>query len=149
MTRPRPNAGYRDGKTIRRWASYAKPDATPDDAIVQEDRIEEELNPRPIGQATETKIAPDPTAASIIDNSRPDLPDENADGLDPLTAEVIRVVEETPRGTGGPPPGLEEQPVEPKEAIDNQGEFPGLADQGEEGPKPVVPPSAKKGRKAK
>ena len=39
-----------------------------------------------------------------------------------------------PIHTGEQPGGAE--PVEPPEALENQGEFPGLADQGEEGPVP-------------
>lgn len=93
----RPNAGFRDGKTIRRWATYAKP---------------------------------------LIDTSRPDLPDENDDGLDELTEEVIHQAEDITTGSNKRPPGLEDTPVEPREAIENQGEFPGLADQGEESPNP-------------
>lgn len=124
----RPSAGFRDGKTIRRWQTYSKPPAD-DDTIVNE-----ELFPRPPGQATETSVAPDPAFAPV-DNSRPDLPDENADGLDPLTEEVIRRAEGF-TGANARPLDFEEEPVEPREAIDNQGEFPGLADQGEESPHP-------------
>ncbi|MBM3549553.1 MAG: hypothetical protein FJX54_21655 [Alphaproteobacteria bacterium] len=143
MTRPRPNAGYRDGKTIRRWATYSKPDIATDDTIIQE-----ELNPRPIGHATETAVVPDPTVARIVDDSRPTLPDENVDGLDELTAEVIRQAEMAP-GEGGPLPELEEeQPVEPAVAVENQAEFPGLADQGEEGPKPKSMAIRKKRKKS-
>jgi len=134
MTRPRTNAGYRDGKTIRRWQTYTKPDIATDDTIIQE-----ELNPRPVGQATETTIVPDPTVPGIVDNSRPTLPDEDEDGLDPLTAEVIRQAETVP-GEGMPPPELEEdQPIEPAVAVENQAEFPGLADQGEESSTPKKP----------
>lgn len=125
----RPNAGFRDGKTIRRWATYARPPAD-DDTV-----LNRELFPRPPGQATETSIAPDPAFAPI-DNSRPDLPDENDDGLDELTEEVIHQAEDITTGSNERPPGLGETPVEPREAIENQGEFPGLADQGEETPNP-------------
>ncbi|MBL8691164.1 MAG: hypothetical protein JNL04_18805 [Rhodospirillaceae bacterium] len=125
----RPNAGFRDGKTIRRWTTYAMPPSD-DDTVVNK-----ELFPRPPGQATETSIAPDPVFAPV-DNSRPDLPDENADGLDPLTEEVIRQAEDITTGSDERPPGLDDTTVEPREAIENQGEFPGLADQGDESPNP-------------
>lgn len=121
----RPSAGFRDGKTTRRWQTFSRPPSD-DDTVVHE-----ELFPRPPGQATETSVAPDPMFAPI-DHSRPDLPDENDDGLDPLTAEVIRRAE----SNATQPLDFEEEPVEPREAIDNQGEFPGLADQGEESPHP-------------
>lgn len=125
----RPTAGFRDGKTIRRWATYSKPPID-DDTVVNK-----EMFPRPLGQATETSVAPDPIFAPI-DNSRPDLPDENADGLDPMTEEVIRQAESITTGSDERPLGLDDEPVEPREAIDNQGEFPSLADQGEDSPHP-------------
>lgn len=133
MTRARVNAGYRDGRTLRRWQSFAKPEtmSEEDDAIVNE-----ELFPRPVGQATETKVVPDPEFASI-DNSRPDLPDETEDGLDPIAESVRHMAEDITTGSDYRPIGLDDDaPVEPREAIENQAEFPGLADQGEETPSP-------------
>ena len=39
------------------------------------------------------------------------------------------------------------EPAEPPEALENQGEFPGLADQGEEGPEPPHRPDDEEGKR--
>lgn len=97
----------------------------------KEDFLRRELHPAPQGQATETRVVPDPEFAAV-DNSRPTLPDETEDGLDAVTEEVRHQTEDFPTGAGRPDldQGLDE-PVEPEEAIENQGEFPSLDDQGD------------------
>jgi len=65
------------------------------------------------------------------EQARPDLPDETIDGLSELEEEVRRQAEDVPLGAPNPLLFDEDRPVEPEEALDNQGEFPDLADQGE------------------
>lgn len=65
------------------------------------------------------------------ERSRPDLPDETVDGLSELEEEVRRQAEDVPLGAPNPLLADDDQPVEPEEALSNQGEFPDLADQGE------------------
>jgi hypothetical protein len=75
------------------------------------------------------------------ERARPDLPDETIDGLSELEEEVRRQAEDVP--TGAPNPLLfdADRPVEPEEALANQGEFPDLADQAEA---PYVQPPGKR-----
>ncbi len=65
------------------------------------------------------------------ERSRPDLPDETIDGLTELEEEVRRQAEDVPLGAPNPLLADLDEPVEPEEALVNQGEFPDLADQGE------------------
>ncbi len=65
------------------------------------------------------------------ERSRPDLPDETVDGLTELEEEVRRQAEDVPLGAPNPLLADYDAPVEPEEALLNQGEFPDLADQGE------------------
>ncbi len=65
------------------------------------------------------------------ERARPDLPDETVDGLTELEEEVRRQAEDVPLGAPNPLLFDEDTPVEPEEALLNQGEFPDLADQGE------------------
>ncbi|MBN9526992.1 MAG: hypothetical protein J0H82_12340 [Alphaproteobacteria bacterium] len=78
------------------------------------------------------------------ERARPDLPDETIDGLSELEEEVRRQAEDVP--TGAPSPLLfdTDRPVEPEEALANQGEFPDLADQGEI-PDPQLPDTRRRG----
>jgi hypothetical protein len=65
------------------------------------------------------------------ERARPDLPDETIDGLTELEEEVRRQAEDVPLGAPNPLLFDDDQPVEPEEAMVNQGEFPDLADQGD------------------
>lgn len=65
------------------------------------------------------------------EHARPDLPDETIDGLTELEEEVRRQAEDVPLGAPNPLLLDNDEPVEPEEALLNQGEFPDLADQGE------------------
>lgn len=65
------------------------------------------------------------------EHARPDLPDETIDGLSALEEEVRRQAEDVPLGAPNPLLFDDDRPVEPEEALINQGEFPGLADQGQ------------------
>lgn len=65
------------------------------------------------------------------EHARPDLPDETIDGLTDLEEEVRRQAEDVPLGAPNPLLFDDGRPVEPEEAMVNQGEFPDLADQGE------------------
>ena len=71
------------------------------------------------------------------ERSRPRLPDENADGLDPLEESVRHMAEDLPLKPlrdDDPvlPFGSDDKPViEPPEIADNEGDLPGLTDQGE------------------
>jgi hypothetical protein len=80
------------------------------------------------------------------ERSRPRLPDENADGLDPLEESVRHMAEDfplKPLHDDDPvlPFGSEDKPViEPPEIIDNEGDLPGLTDQGENPVEKEEPP---------
>ncbi len=65
------------------------------------------------------------------EQARPDLPDETIDGLTELEEEGRLQAEDVPLGAPNPLLFDEDAPIEPEEALVNQGEFPDLADQGE------------------
>jgi hypothetical protein len=73
----------------------------------------------------------------IAERSRPDLPDENEDGLGELEESVRHMAEDIPLAPlddDDPvlPLGGDEEPVpEPIEIVENEGDMPGLTDQGE------------------
>src|SRR3954453_13465057 len=76
---------------------------------------------------------------AAAEHSRPDLPDETEDGLDPLEESVRHAAEDIPLGPiGENGPALpyvgetEEEAAEALETIENEGDMPGLTDQGEE-----------------
>lgn len=83
---------------------------------------------REIEDETDGITAEDWVAA---EHARPDLPDETSDGLTELEEEVRRQAEDVPLGAPNPLLFDNDEPVEPEEALVNQGEFPDLADQGE------------------
>jgi hypothetical protein len=80
------------------------------------------------------------------ERSRPRLPDENADGLDPLEESVRHMAEDIPLKPlrdNDPvlPFGSEDKPViEPTEIVENEGDLPGLTDQGEDPVEKEEPP---------
>ncbi len=80
------------------------------------------------------------------ERSRPRLPDENADGLGPLEEAVRHMAEDIPLAPlddDDPvlPFGSDDKPViEPPEILDNEGDLPGLTDQGENPVEKEEPP---------
>ncbi len=80
------------------------------------------------------------------ERARPDLPDETIDGLSELEEEVRRQAEDVPIGAANPLLFDVDRPIEPEEALANQGEFPDLADQGEVTDAQVPDPRRRGGR---
>jgi hypothetical protein len=84
----------------------------------------------------------------VAERSRPRLPDENADGLGPLEESIRHMAEDIPLAPlddDDPvlPFGVNDKPViEPIEIVENEGDVPGLTDQGEnpvEKEEPLIP----------
>ncbi len=82
----------------------------------------------------------------VAEHSRPDLPDENEDGLDELEESVRHMAEDVPLGPLGDddpmlPFGGDEEPVpEPIDIAESEGDVPGLSDQGENEVEKEAPP---------
>jgi hypothetical protein len=85
-------------------------------------------------------------AWQVAERSRPRLPDENADGLNPLEEAVRHMAEDVPLAplhNDDPvlPFGSEDKPIiEPREIVENEGDLPGLTDQGENAVEKEEPP---------
>jgi hypothetical protein len=82
----------------------------------------------------------------VAERSRPDLPDETEDGLDELEESVRHLAEDIPLAPlddDDPvlPLGVDGKPViEPIEVVENEGDVPGLTDQGENEVEKEEPP---------
>jgi hypothetical protein len=86
----------------------------------------------------------------VAEHSRPDLPDENEDGLDELEESVRHMAEDVPLGPLGDddpvlPFGGDEEPVsEPLDIADSEGDVPGLTDQGGNEVEKEAPPKKRR-----
>jgi hypothetical protein len=82
----------------------------------------------------------------VAERSRPDLPDETEDGLDELEESVRHLAEDIPLAPlddDDPvlPFGVDDKPVsEPIEVVENEGDVPGLTDQGDNEVEKEEPP---------
>lgn len=120
MRRHRSPAGQQESAEVDMFdeARAERPELPVSRAVLGRD-LEEEVD----------GITPEDWVAA--ERARPDLPDETIDGLSELEEEVRRQAEDVPLGAPNPLLFDDDPPVEPEEAMVNQGEFPDLADQGD------------------